>query len=214
VLLLAGLACLYWSKSKAGWLIAVVLAGICVLRLPLPRRFKVAVVAAGCLLGVGGFVWRFAAYFEGGAASAGATTIGKRRRTASAIPCWAPVRVRSLPVTARFKPPRLSRPCWRIMITCSRPPTPDSRRTAILTFVAGSLAVLRQARAGGCSAVCPVAWAAGLGTPGGVEFGLYVPAVGWGAFWLLGYLWGTAPAPPEKVGHHNRGVPLAERGGR
>ena len=30
-----------------------------------------------------------------------------------------------------------------------------------------------------------------------VEFGLYVPAVGWAAFWLFGYLWGY-PREPQR----------------
>ena len=37
-----------------------------------------------------------------------------------------------------------------------------------------------------------------------VEFGLYVPAVGWTAFWLLGWLWGL----PEDMVRNNRDKPV------
>jgi hypothetical protein len=37
-----------------------------------------------------------------------------------------------------------------------------------------------------------------------VEFGLYVPAVGWTAFWLLGWLWGL----PAGTARNDRDKPL------
>jgi O-antigen ligase len=44
----------------------------------------------------------------------------------------------------------------------------------------------------------------GWALQGLVEFGLYVPAVGWTAFWLLGWLWGL----PAGTARNDRDKPL------
>jgi O-antigen ligase len=68
----AGLACLYWSGSKAGWLIAMVLAVIVLLRLPVERKVKLAVISAALFVGILGFSLKFSNYFQKGATSVGA----------------------------------------------------------------------------------------------------------------------------------------------
>ena len=42
----AGLACLYWSGSKAGWLIAIALLGAWFLHLPVPKKLKLGLAGA------------------------------------------------------------------------------------------------------------------------------------------------------------------------
>ena len=45
-----GLACLYWSGSKAGWLIAIALLGAWFLHLPVPGKLKLGLAGAAMML--------------------------------------------------------------------------------------------------------------------------------------------------------------------
>jgi len=67
-----GGAAFCWSGSKLGWLIAIGLAGLLLLRLGWPRKLKFAAVATVLVLGLGIFAVRFHHYFAAGATSAGA----------------------------------------------------------------------------------------------------------------------------------------------
>src|SRR2546430_13201557 len=53
----AGLACLYWSGSKSGWIILLALGLVAVFRLPLHRQGQLGVVRSGFVRGSGGFLW-------------------------------------------------------------------------------------------------------------------------------------------------------------
>ena len=61
--------CLAWSKSKGGWLLALGMAVVVLLRLPVRRQLKVGVVSLLVLVGVAGFVVRYAGFFKKGAPS-------------------------------------------------------------------------------------------------------------------------------------------------
>jgi hypothetical protein len=65
----AGLACLYWTGSKAGWLIAVMLLSVAFLHLPLGRRTRVVLVLVGGVIALTAFGIRYREYFRGGATS-------------------------------------------------------------------------------------------------------------------------------------------------
>jgi O-antigen ligase len=67
-----GGAALFWSGSKLGWLIAIGLAGLCLLRRDWPRQLKYLAVALVLIFGLGVFVVRFHHYFASGATSASA----------------------------------------------------------------------------------------------------------------------------------------------
>lgn len=200
LLALAGLACLYWSKSKAGWLIAIVLDGVCALRLPLARRLKVALVVIGCIAALGGFAWRFSGYFERGATSAGARL--EYWRAAWTIATAHPL-LGTGPGTFGAGYRALKPPDAEMALLAHNDYLQQASDSGFpgallfLTFVAGSLTVLwRRVQAD------PLHFAIWLGLLGwalqsSVEFSLYVPAIGWGAFWLLGYLWGATAAPGE-----------------
>ena len=62
----------FWTGSKLGWLIAMALGGLYLLRLNLPTRFKFIALASVAILGLGIFTVRFHHYFAAGATSAGA----------------------------------------------------------------------------------------------------------------------------------------------
>jgi len=66
------LACLYWSGSKGGWLLLLLLALIALLRVPFNRSVKLAVVVGVLIFGLAGFTWRYAAFFQKGATSVSA----------------------------------------------------------------------------------------------------------------------------------------------
>jgi O-antigen ligase len=62
----------FWTGSKLGWLIAIAVGGTYLLRLKWPRRFKGLALTIVLVVGLGIFAVRFHNYFAGGATSAGA----------------------------------------------------------------------------------------------------------------------------------------------
>ncbi len=69
---IAALACLYWSGSKGGWLLMLLLGLLFLLRLPFHRRYKFTILACVLALGLSGFVWKNVGFFRRGAPSVGA----------------------------------------------------------------------------------------------------------------------------------------------
>jgi len=69
--LLGGLG-LFWSGSKAGWLLALALAGLWLFRLNRPARLKWTLLTAVLLVGLAAFAVRFHNYFARGATSVSA----------------------------------------------------------------------------------------------------------------------------------------------
>ena len=69
---LLGGAGFFWTGSKLGWLIAMTMGGLCLLRLNWPTRLKLTMLAIVAILGLGIFAARFHNYFAAGATSAGA----------------------------------------------------------------------------------------------------------------------------------------------
>lgn len=63
-------AAFFWSGSKFGWLIAIVIGGLCLFRLPWRLKYKVTALALVAVLGIGVFAVRFHTYFARGATSA------------------------------------------------------------------------------------------------------------------------------------------------
>jgi O-antigen ligase len=70
IVAVAGLSCLFWSGSKGGWLLALLLGLIVLLRLKFRRSVKVALIAGVLVLGLAGFFARHLGYFHRGATSA------------------------------------------------------------------------------------------------------------------------------------------------
>jgi O-antigen ligase len=69
---LLGGAGFFWTGSKLGWLIAMAMGGLCLFRLNWPARLKFTALAIVAILGLGIFAVRFHTYFAAGATSAGA----------------------------------------------------------------------------------------------------------------------------------------------
>jgi O-antigen ligase len=69
---IGALGCLYWSGSKGGWLLMLVLGLIWLLRLPFRRLFKMVLITAVLLGGLAGFFWKYSSFFQKGATSVSA----------------------------------------------------------------------------------------------------------------------------------------------
>jgi putative inorganic carbon (HCO3(-)) transporter len=189
------LACLYWSGSKAGWLIAMVMAGTTLLSFRVGRRWKVGLLAALVLVGTAGFWLRFAGYLQRGAPSVSARMDYWRAawRTLVEHPLTGTGPGTFSVAYRRIKPPeaemaRLAHNDYLEQGSDSGVPG----AVLYLGLVVGGLAGLY-----GRSREDPLWFGAWLGLLGwslqGIsEFGLYVPALGWTAFWGLGWLWGEA----------------------
>jgi hypothetical protein len=67
-----GVATFVWTGSKLGWLIGLLVVGLFVFRLDWPVKFKVLAVAVVLILGLGVFAIRFHHYFAAGATSVSA----------------------------------------------------------------------------------------------------------------------------------------------
>jgi hypothetical protein len=70
--LFLGVAGFFWTGSKLGWLIAIAIGGVCLFRLKWPTRLKWLALTFVLLVGLGIFAIRFHSYFSAGATSASA----------------------------------------------------------------------------------------------------------------------------------------------
>jgi hypothetical protein len=191
-----GAAAFFWTGSKLGWLIGIGLAGLFLLRLDFSKQVKVGAVAVVLIFGLGIFAVRFHDYF-----SKGATSVGAR------FDYW-----RAAGQTTLEKPAFGSGPgTFQRPYSQLKSPASEMARLAHNDFleqfsdsgVVGGLAYLAWI----CLALAAtgrklwsrgdkvefaifaglLAWfVQGLG-----EFSLYVPALAWIAFTLLGCLMGV-----------------------
>ena len=195
-LAVVGLACLYWSGSKAGWLIAVVLLGAWFLHWPLSNKLKLGLAGAAMVLGLAGFAVKYADYFDRGATSVGAR-FGYWRAAAQTA----------------MEEPLLGTGPGTFQLAYKRHRAPDAEPTRLThndylqqasdsgwpgfalyaAFVGWTAWVLARRRMDD-----PVRMAARLGLlawvlQGFVEFGLYIPALAWPAWLMLGWLLAEPP---------------------
>ncbi len=196
----AGLACLFWSGSKGGWLLMLALGLVALLRVPFSPRLKLALVAGVLVAGLGGFFWRHAAFFQ-----KGATSVSAR------FDYWqaAVQTVKDNPVSgtgpgtfaiAYQKVKRPESEMARLVHNDYLEQGSDSGVPGMLAYaifiVAGlvwSFPQAGRASPAGSDDWQPFAiWLGVLGwsLQGFVEFGLYIPALAWPAFTLLGWLLG------------------------
>lgn len=194
----------FWTGSKSAWLVALLLIGLWLLRLPWATRWKLAAVAFVLIGGLAVFGLRFRAYF-----AAGATSVGAR------FDYWrAAVQTTGERPLVGTGPGTFQRPYARL-----KAPESEMARLAhndyleqfsdsglpggvlYAAWIATLLAVLtRRAWAADSD---PVNFALLLGLAGWfaqgfTEFALYIPALAWTAFALAGVLSARLAAPkPE-----------------
>jgi len=192
---LGGMAFL-WTGSKLGWLIALAMGGACLFRLPWTARLKWAALMALTVIGLGVFAVRFHSYF-----AAGATSVGAR------FDYWrAAVEITFRHPLLGTGPGTFQRPYAQF-----KSPTAEMARLAHNDYleqfsdsgiVGGTLygawivlSLLTIGRRFWRSADLVIfAMFLGVGAwfiQGFGEFSLYVPALAWTAFTLLGFLLAT-----------------------
>jgi hypothetical protein len=203
VVAVGSLSCVFWSGSKGGWLLLMVLGLVTLLRVPFARGYKIGLVTAILAAGLVGFFWKYSAFFK-----AGATSVGARfdywqaaGRTLLANPVFG-----TGPGTFSVPYARIKRPeaeMTRLVHNDYLQQGTDSGLPGLLLysgFILGAMAVTFR-RLG------PMTWSGGqldefavwLGLLGWslqslMEFGLYLPSLAWPAFALLGWLLARLPA--------------------
>ncbi len=192
-----GLGCLVWSGSKAGWLIALAILGFVFLHLPLKRGIKIGVAVGVVLVGLAGFGMKYADYFKEGAGSVKARLNywegGVEAFLDNPIVGTGPG---TFAIAYKERKPEEAEMA-RLAHNDYLEQASDSGFIGFLAFlgwVIGSLAYLYwrcfcwQRPYFVATWLGLAAWA----LQGLVEFGLYIPALAWPAFLLLGWLWGDA----------------------
>ncbi|HEY5345650.1 MAG TPA: O-antigen ligase family protein [Verrucomicrobiae bacterium] len=188
-----GSAALFWSGSKLGWLIGLALAGIFLRRLDWPKKIKLATVAFVLILGLGIFAVRFHNYFSAGATSVGARFDYWRAavQTTAAQPVFGTGPGTFQRPYAQIKSPEAE--MARLTHNDYLEQFSDSGIVGGLTYASWIFLALLTVgkKLWHRSDILSFAIAAGLFgwfAQGFGEFGLYIPALAWTAFTLLGCL--------------------------
>jgi O-antigen ligase len=216
-----GLACLYWSGSKGGWLLMLVLALLWVFRLPFSPVLKRNIVIAMVVLGVLGFFLRYAAFFQKGATSV--TARFDYWQAALSTTLSHPL-TGTGPGTFSIAYQRVKRPeseMSRLVHNDYLEQASDSGLPAFIIYALFISSVLfvsyprlpvlqAEVRRPGtlapaiASSIRFAVWLGVLGwaLQGFAEFGLYIPGLAWPAFTFLGWLLSQSdfhqrPARPE-----------------
>jgi len=196
-----GGAAFFWTGSKLGWLIGIGLAGFFLLQLKWPKKFKLVAVAAIVILGLGIFAVRFHNYFAAGATSAGARLDYWHAavQTTLAKPVFG-----SGPGTFQQPYARLKSPdseMARLAHNDYLEQFSDSGLVGGVTYAAWiflALAAVGKRLWRHDDAISFALFAGLLGwfVQGFGEFSLFIPALAWPAFTLLGLLQNQPAAPP------------------
>jgi O-antigen ligase len=190
-----GGAAFFWSGSKLGWLIGLVIAGIYCLRFDWPKKLKLAAIAFVLIGGLGLFTVRFHNYF-----AAGATSVGAR------FDYWhAAIETAATHPFNGTGPGTFQRPYEQL----KSPESEMARLThndyleqfsdsgilgglvyAVWIFMALTLVFKKIWPCRDPISLAVLFGLLGWFVQGFGEFGLYVPALAWTAFTLLGHLIG------------------------
>lgn len=182
--------CLYWSGSKAGWLIAMIQIGALLLGSRTSGRLKVCALAALLTLSFAGFGLKYRDYFERGATS-----------VAARMDYW-----RSALITIKEFPIFGSGP-GSFMVRYKTLKNQESEMTRLAhndylqqasdSGVAGGLAflvfwtvgvfMLYRNSCGDWLAYSVFVGVFGVALQGFVEFGCYIPGISWPSWFLLGW---------------------------
>jgi hypothetical protein len=193
-----GLACLYWSGSKAAWLFMVLLGILALGHSPLRMAWKRVLVYGLLAIGLTVFTIQYV----------DSATHGKKSMVARLVYWQAALRIaRQHPVLGTgpgtfgpafdpIRPPNAE--FARLTHNDYLEQASDSGIIGFLTFtglILGSIWNLYRCRLLKIGPFYRVRFAVWLGLLGlflhsGMEFNLYYPALAWPAFFLLGWLWG------------------------
>lgn len=188
----AGAACLYWSRSKAGWLIALLIGIVALLHAPLPKRWKQWLVCGVLVLGLTGFGLRYAGFFQRGATSVAARFDYWHAAvvTTAGHPILGSGPGTFLDEYRRIKTPEAE--MTRLVHNDYLEQASDSGIPGFLiytSFFAGSLFLLYREITCRFDLMHFCVWLGllGISLHSLVEFHLYIPALAWTVFFLLGW---------------------------
>lgn len=190
------LGCLYWSGSKGGWLLALLASLVALMQFKFSKRIKVILIGVVLALGLAGFAWKYAGFFQRGATSVVARFDYWRVAWDSAVanPVFG-----TGPGTFSVAYAKVKRPeseMARLTHNDYLQQASDSGFPGFIFYTAFIIGVLRvgySALGNGPSRLRFGVWL-GLfawALQALVEFTLYVPSVAWPAFALAGWLLGT-----------------------
>jgi O-antigen ligase len=188
------LGCLYWSGSKGGWLIALLMVAVWLLHLRFPRKLKVIFVTVGLVLGLAAFFIRFSGYFQKGATSVGArfTYWSAAVETVRERPVFGTGPGTFSKAYARIKPADAE--MARLTHNDYLEQASDSGIVGGLTFTGFILlsmgCLYRTARERGWDTFAVWLGLLGWSAQAFIEFGLYIPGLAWPVFLFFGWLWG------------------------
>jgi O-antigen ligase len=189
-----GLGSLYWSGSKSGWLIVMVQGSLALLRFRFRTRSKVTLLTAALSIGLGLFWLNYQTYFGNGATSVVARFDYWRAawQTLATNPILG-----SGPGTFMVSYKKLKRPeaeMARLAHNDFLQQGSDSGWPGLLAYAAwilGGIAMLYRTSNTDLTSLSVWLGLTGMALQSFVEFGLYIPALAWPFFLLLGWLLGV-----------------------
>jgi O-antigen ligase len=197
---LAGFACLYWSGSKSGWLLMMLLGVVASMYLPIAPRTKVIILAGVLVLGLAGFVVKNMGYIKKGAPSAEARLDywSAALKTTARKPVFGTGPGTFAQAYQRVKKPESE--MARLTHNDYLEQASDSGLPGFVAYAALVFGIMGYVWRKGALEKDWVKLAVWLGVLGWAlqsfsEFGLYIPAIGWPAFAFLGWLLGRSGNP-------------------
>ncbi len=206
--LFLGGAGFFWTGSKLGWLIAILAGGACLLRLKWPARFKWLALILVLATGLGIFAVRFHNYFAAGATSASARFDYWR---AAAQTTFSHPAFGTGPGTFQRPYAQLKSPDAEMARLTHNDYLEQFSDSGIVggifysAWILTALAIIgrRVWHFGGTMAFAIFIGLASWFVQGIGEFGLYIPALAWTAFTLLGCLLGLSGNAMDKSAAKN-----------
>jgi O-antigen ligase len=193
-----GLECLYWSGSKAGWLIMLVMTLIALLQAAIDIRWKRWLICGIIVIGLAGFAARYAKFFERGSTSVVARFDywSAALRIARDHPVFG-----SGPGTFGVEYSKIKAPASEMAQLCHNDYLEQASDSGIpgflmfLSMIGGLIIFLYRCRIKNHGFYWKLHLAVWVGLLGlflhsAVEFHLYYPAFAWPAFFLMGWMLG------------------------
>jgi hypothetical protein len=208
------MACLYWSGSKGGWLVGMAVLCLFFLLTRVSWKAKVGLITLMLVLGSIAFGWKYQDYFRKGATSVSARFEYWKAGWATSMdhPLLGSgpgtfMRSFGLRKPSDAEMTRLTHNDYLQQASDSGWPS----AVAYAVWILGSLLRMRP-RTWDQDAVYVAVWLGliAMALQNTIEFGLYIPALSWPFFILLGWLWGqnlqSMPTPagapaPRNVRH-------------
>lgn len=194
-------ACLYWSGSKGGWLIALGVIALVVLHRPIAKNVRLMIAICLIVGGLAAFFVKFTPYFQKGATSVTARFHYWRAAwmTANSNPILGTGPGTFYVSYGKIKPPEAE--MARLAHNDYLQQASDSGWIGFLAYLGFVVAVMgRTYRIIPKTGFHFALWLGLLGwlLQGLLEFSLYIPALAWPAFTFMGLLAGLTPVKSNR----------------